>query len=260
MRFEVRRKEVVVRRRMEAQQDLAAIVASSGYVEQLFDRMPDVVFFVKDLEGRYRVVNTTLVERCGAGTKADLIGRTASEVFPAPLGERYLEQDRVVVDRPPPSTRSSSSTSIPTTSRVGVSPTRSRSSTTTVRSAASPGSREIFRRRTGPVTARRSRQRPWSSSGPTYLDPPSVDEIAAQVGLSAYQLNRRLKDLLGITARQLLIKTRIDVASRLLRTTTLPIGDIAQQSGYCDQSAFTRQFRRTTGLTPRQYRNRHLGD
>jgi transcriptional regulator GlxA family with amidase domain len=85
----------------------------------------------------------------------------------------------------------------------------------------------------------------------------TVEVIARQVGLSAYQLNRRLKDLLGITARQLLTKSRIDTASRLLRTTTLPIGDVAQSSGYCDQSAFTRQFRKSTGLTPRQYRERH---
>ena len=90
-----------------------------------------------------------------------------------------------------------------------------------------------------------------------HITPPSIGEIAAQVGLSAFQLNRRLKDLLGITTRQLLIKTRVDVASRLLRTTALSIGDVAQQSGYCDQSAFTRQFRRTTGLTPGQYRRRH---
>jgi len=46
---------------MRTQQDLAAIIASSGFVEQLFDRIPTVVFFVKDLDGRYRIVNTTLV-------------------------------------------------------------------------------------------------------------------------------------------------------------------------------------------------------
>jgi AraC-like DNA-binding protein len=87
--------------------------------------------------------------------------------------------------------------------------------------------------------------------------PFGVAEMAQRVGLSSYQLNTRIKNLLGITTRQLLTKTRIDIASRLLRTTELPIGDVAQQSGYFDQSAFTRQFRQSTGLTPRQYRERH---
>ncbi len=167
---------------MGTARSLGAIIASAGFVEQLFDRIPDVVFFVKDLEGRYRVVNSTLVERCGAASKAELIGRTADndDLFGA----------------------------------LGLI-------------------------RTDPA------------------DAPTVDDIARSVGLSAYQLNRRLKGLLGITARQLLTKTRIDAASRLLSTTTLPIGDVAHRSGYFDQSAFTRQLRRSTGLTPRQYRERH---
>ncbi len=245
--------------RWNTEKDLAAIIASSGFVEQLFDRIPDVVFFVKDLEGRYRVVNTTLVERCGAGTKTELIGRTATEVFPAPLGERYLEQDRVVVRSAAAITQKLELHLYPEPPRGLVSDRQDPAAWTT-----RPGGRS---RRNLPRPAAR---RPGDGDGlddlgrameiirrPSTSIPTGVDEIAAQVGLSAYQLNRRFKDLLGITVRQLLTKTRVDVASRLLRTTALPIGDVAQQSGYCDQSAFTRQFRRTTGLTPRQYRRRH---
>jgi AraC-like DNA-binding protein len=90
-----------------------------------------------------------------------------------------------------------------------------------------------------------------------HIDPPGVEKIARRLGLSTYQLNRRLKRHLGITARQLLVKARIDAASELLRETALPIGEVAQRSGYFDQSAFTRQFRMSTGLTPLQYRRRH---
>ncbi len=243
---------------MGAQNDLAAIIASSGFVEQLFDRIPDVVFFVKDLEGRYRVVNTTLLERCGAGTKTELIGRTASEVFPAPLGERYLEQDRRVVR---------SAAAITQKLELHLYPNHLEGWCLTDKIPLVDGNGAVV----GVAGISRDLQGPTADDdgfgdlaraveivGTKFLNPPGVDEIAAQVGLSAYQLNRRLKGLLGITARQLLTKTRIDVASRLLRTTALPIGDIAQQSGYCDQSAFTRQFRRTTGLTPRQYRRRHF--
>ena len=242
---------------MEAKQDLTAIIGSSGYVEQLFDRIPDVVFFVKDLEGRYRVVNTTLIERCGAGAKIDLIGRTATEVFPTPLGERYLEQDRVVVR---------SATAISQKLELHLYPNHLEGWCLTDKIPLIDNEGLVC----GVAGISRDMQLPGRPADrgddlgaamelikAQHLSPPTVAEIAAHVGLSAYQLNRRFKDLLGITARQLLIKTRVDVASRLLRTTALPIGDVAQQSGYCDQSAFTRQFRRTTGLTPRQYRRRH---
>ncbi len=242
---------------INAEKDLAAIIASTGFVEQLFDRIPDVVFFVKDLEGRYRVVNTTLVERCGVGAKTDLIGRTATEVFPAPLGEKYLEQDRIVVR---------SSAAIAQKLELHLYPNHLEGWCLTDKIPLVDNAGRVC----GVAGISRDLQTP-SRHGERLDDlgramelietrhtaPPCVGEIAAEVGLSAYQLNRRFKDLLGITVRQILIKTRVDVASRLLKTTALPIGDVAQQSGYCDQSAFTRQFRSTTGLTPRQYRRRH---
>jgi AraC-like DNA-binding protein len=242
---------------MGAQNDLAAIIASAGFVEQLFDRIPDVVFFVKDLEGRYRVVNSTLVERCGAASKTDLISRTATEVFPAPLGERYLEQDRIVVR---------AATAITLKLELHLYPNHLEGWCLTDKIPLMTDDGHVC----GVAGISRDLQTPTTREDRTDdlgraielietqpIAPPSVGEIAAQVGLSAYQLNRRFKDLLGITVRQLLTKTRVDVASRLLKTTSLAIGDVAQQSGYCDQSAFTRQFRRTTGLTPRQYRRRH---
>ena len=242
---------------MGAHNDLGAIIASSGYVEELFDRIPDVVFFVKDLEGRYCVVNNTLVERCEADTKADLLGHTATEVFPSPLGERYLEQDRIVVQTGAAITQKLELHLYPNhregwclTDKIPLFDTDGLVCGVAgiSRDLQTPAHREDHTDDLG---------RAMELIRNEHITPPGVDEIAAEVGLSAYQLNRRLKDLLGITARQLLTKTRIDVASRLLRNTAMPIGQIAQQSGYCDQSAFARQFHRSTGLTPRQYRRRH---
>ena len=37
--------------------------------EALFDSLADVVFFIKDIEGRYVVVNETLLKRCGLADK-----------------------------------------------------------------------------------------------------------------------------------------------------------------------------------------------
>jgi AraC-like DNA-binding protein len=242
---------------MGKKKDLAAIVDTSGYVEELFDLIPNVVFFVKDIESRYRMVNTTLVERCGLGAKTELLGRTASDVFPSPLGDRYLEQDRSVVR---------SATPIGQKLELHLYPNRLEGWCLTDKLPLIGGDGRVV----GVAGISRDLQTP-TPHGEGYerlarameliqsdpSNPLTVAEIARRVGFSTYQLNRRLKNLLGITARQLLTKTRIDIASELLRRTSMAIGDVAQQSGYCDQSAFTRQFRRTTGLTPRQYRQRH---
>jgi AraC-like DNA-binding protein len=49
-------------------------------------------------------------------------------------------------------------------------------------------------------------------------------------------------------------KARLDTATQLLGG-TLPITEIALRCGYADHSAFSRQFRALTGLSPSTYRN-----
>jgi PAS domain S-box-containing protein len=70
---------------------------SPGMLEQLFDHIPETVFFVKDTEGRYLAVNQSLVERCGMREKGELIGKHVRDIFPGHLAERYAGQDEQVL-------------------------------------------------------------------------------------------------------------------------------------------------------------------
>jgi len=242
---------------MDHNSRLQTIIKTSSFVEELFDRVPDVVFFVKDLHGRYRVVNQTLVTRCGGRSKIDLLGRTAREVFPAPLGIRFLEQDLAVC-------RTGSTITLQL--ELHLYPTRLEGWCLT--------DKVPLRDHEGVVVGVAGISRDLQPTGEdaegfaelaAVLDHTRdrfgsqlrVEDLARIAGLSIYQLNRRLRLLFGITASQLLTKTRIDAASAMLRTTSRPVADIAHACGYFDQSAFSRVFRRTAGLTPRQYRERH---
>ena len=49
--------------------------ASLAVMEQLFDHIPDTVFFLKDSAGRYLAVNQSLVERCGLREKPQLVAQ-----------------------------------------------------------------------------------------------------------------------------------------------------------------------------------------
>src|SRR3989338_3573016 len=77
---------------------LIAALGVPSLLEGLFNHLPNVVFFVKDREGRYVLVNETLLRRCGIASKNELLGRTAEEVFPSPLGASYTAQDRLVLE------------------------------------------------------------------------------------------------------------------------------------------------------------------
>jgi AraC-like DNA-binding protein len=54
-----------------------------------------------------------------------------------------------------------------------------------------------------------------------------------------------------------MLRMRIQAAAEALARTHDSIDRIAFAHGFCDQSAFTQQFRKRTGLTPRQFRSRH---
>jgi AraC-like DNA-binding protein len=83
----------------------------------------------------------------------------------------------------------------------------------------------------------------------------SVLHIATKAGLSVYQFEQRVQRLFQMSPLQLLHKLRLDEATRLLRETDLPLGEIALQTGWCDQSAFTRHFSRYAGMAPGKFRS-----
>ena len=85
----------------------------------------------------------------------------------------------------------------------------------------------------------------------------SVADIADQVAISPRQLNRRFRRTFGMSAQEFLTKTRIQAAMDMLVNTDASILDVALQFGFCDQSAFTRQFTKHIGVTPLKFRLRH---
>jgi len=74
------------------------------------------------------------------------------------------------------------------------------------------------------------------------------------LGILHRHFDRRFKEVTGLTPQQFLGRCRVDAACRLLRGGGAPLGEIALELGYCDQSAFTAQFRKRMGITPLRYR------
>jgi len=76
----------------------------------------------------------------------------------------------------------------------------------------------------------------------------------ARSGIPERSLKRRFKVATGVTLIDRIQHLRIEEAKRLLEEGTLPFDEISYAAGYEDASFFRRLFKRTTGLSPSQYR------
>ena len=81
-------------------------------------------------------------------------------------------------------------------------------------------------------------------------------DLARECDLSVSHFARSFKASFGVTSHEWLTELRIERAKELL-TTTLPLVDVAVQSGFRDQSAFTRTFHRAVGVSPGRWRRAH---
>lgn len=223
-------------------------------VNQLFDYIPDLIYFVKDRESRIVTGNLEFARHCGVRTTEELHGRTDDELFPAYMARKFLADDRIVL-----------STGAPLLNLVELFPTRERLP-------------EWFITQKLPLFDRRGRvcgicgtvqsyeDLLNSSQDPVldlvkriranYANPVSIPALARSIGLSQRQLERRFHATFRMSPRQFVVRLRVLIASDRLRHTDRPITEIAQECGFYDHSSFIRHFRTVFETSPLNYRKR----
>ena len=85
----------------------------------------------------------------------------------------------------------------------------------------------------------------------------TVEEIARKLKISVPYLTRVFKETEQMTLKQYIQKERIKRAKSMLRYSEDSIQSISQYLGFSSQSHFTELFKRTTGMTPLNYRNQY---
>jgi AraC-like DNA-binding protein len=88
---------------------------------------------------------------------------------------------------------------------------------------------------------------------------PTVEQVAAELALSARSLHRQLAAE-GTSYQRLLDTVRCDEAIRQTLEEQRPLKAIAAAVGFADPRAFRRAFKRWTGTTPHEFRLRRLGE
>ena len=232
----------------------AALSVDMRLLEQLFDHTPDLAFFIKDAAGCYLAVNHSLLERHGLYDKSQMLGRRPCDICPGDFGRIPAEQDAYVLRTGRPIIeRMELQWYLPhkpvwcLTTKL---PMRDAEGTLTGLIGISKDVRSPVAQQEIPPGIAAAHARLETA----FAEPLTPSALARIAKLPAARFARIIKRIFGITPIQLISKTRIAAASRLLRETDHTIAEIALECGFYDHSAFTRTFRAVTSVTPTQFR------
>lgn len=232
----------------------APSVVDVPVLEHLFDQMPDVVFFVKDTQGRYTAVNDSLVARHGLKKKSQVIGRKSRDICPGDYGAIPSRQDAKVIRTGQPLMDHLemhwTAPNRPGWCLTTKLPLRDEGGAIIGLIGISRDVRTSIKAGEIPVAFAKA-----LNHFETHMDGPMTPAgLADRAGLAPHRFARFMKRFFGLTPSQFIAKGRISAASRLLRETDQTIAEIAVACGFYDHSAFTRQFGKMTGMTPTQMR------
>lgn len=227
----------------------------SSHFHVLFAHLPGICFFVKDLHGRFVLANPSFARRVGLEDESQLTGRSDTEVFPADLAEVFQRGDREVIESRVPMRNQVemflNAAGLPEWHITNKFPVISRGGEVigvmgTVQSHEGP--LRLHHETRVVEAAETIRER--------CAQPLSIAELARAAGLSTRQFSRRFGEVFGVSPREFLIKSRIQLACRKLQQPDADLADVAHEVGFYDQSNLGRHFKKHTGITPRQYRQR----
>lgn len=230
-----------------------------GSFTTLFAGLEGVTFFIKDRDGRFMGFSPSDRQGLDFGMQQDIIGFTDHDLLPASIADRMREDDRKVMESQQPLLNIVELMVNPARNDIGWYVTNkfpvldARGRVIGIMGTVQPYEGRRKRLLAGTrldEVVEQIRNRP--------ADRHSVNELAKTACMSARQLGRHFQAVLGMSPRDFMMLCRMKMACEQLVQPGRTIGDIAQETGFCDQSAFAYQFRQTIGLAPLEYRRRYL--
>jgi PAS domain S-box-containing protein len=226
-------------------------------LSQLFDCLPDTYFYAKNVRGQFMMVNEALASMVGVVGPEAMIGKTDLDFAPRDLAEQYMAEDRRVMQ-----TRKAVinqawlvsdhrgvlkwylSSKIPLLGRDG-------------KVVGIAGAMRDVEKASNLFVPYRKMEKVLAFLFTRYAEKIDYHHLASLASLSISQLDRTFKRLFQLTPQQFVLRVRINAACQMLSATDQSVLDVALRNGFCDQSYFTKQFRRHLGTTPIAYRRKY---
>jgi AraC-like DNA-binding protein len=242
---------------LELQSAFYARMASPQELSKLFKHVSGVHFFVKDAQSRLVAASPAMLERLGLKEEAEIVGTRDTDYFPEEIADQFVRDDQVVlktgqalINRVEIGYNEQRVLDWFVTTKLPIHDVEGR----VIGIAGVTQSYEGKRRALVPFSSVSKAVEHIRNNLDRRLD---AKELSTAAGMSTRQLTRKFRETFDLTPHEFALKTRIQAAGEMLAGTDDPIIQIALDFGFCDQSAFTVQFRKHMGQTPRDFRARY---
>lgn len=227
---------------------------------KLFERLSGTAFYIKNCDGRFISGNQALRQRLGLGSELELIGSQDVDYFSSEIAEEFAEDERGVLETGNPVYGKVGlyynegrtldwhlTTRLPVFDRQGI--IIGVMAVIQICDGESPiadGMNEGLFKATELIKQNTDRR-------------VSSEEMATMAGMSVWQLRRRFKETFEMSPHEYERISRLENSRQALIEFEKTIAEIALDFGFCDQSAFSVQFRKQFGISPKEYRNKQKG-
>lgn len=247
------------RERKLARQFQQRFIGKTGPILELLKAMLDQTdygMYVKDLNRKIVMLNRKNCEWCNFQDELDAVGRRTDELFPNESSTDYMMRDIEVAKTGKPVLNDISSH--PPDYDAGfivrnIFPVKDLKGKII-------GTACVYKKVTdadveGDWRIRMKSVLAWIDAH--YAETIATKQLAKQVGLSESQFRRIFASMFNMSPTHYINIIRINAARTLLEMTDKLVTNIATETGFYDQSHFTKLFVRERGITPGEYRRRH---
>jgi len=231
-----------------------ASLKDRGEFESLFDHLPEVCFFVKDLESRLMMGNQALLRLLRQDSFDTVIGRSGSDFFPKGIADAFHADDQIVLQGGTPIHER---VELMLDEEGGV----SWFCTTKLPLYGEDGQVVGLKGVTRKLGKANPRLHPFNKMMPAldvicheYSRAIDMVALARACHLSPSQFRRTFRRLFGKSPLQFILHIRLQAAAESLRNSRRSVTEIALECGFNEPNYFARQFRQHIGVSPTEFR------
>lgn len=233
-------------------------VRDAGLIQffNIYNLIPDVMFWVKDMQNRFIFANEMFLKNHGVPSLNSLIGKCDFDLAPLTIANQLKQDDdkilggQPVIERMEISQNKAGETICFLTSKRPVFNQNAEIMGTYV------VARHVKNSQINP-TSNNSMQVPVDYIKANFKKNITIEALAELAHLSVSAFQRRFKKQVNKTPWQLLTEMRMKNARRLLIETDLTIAEVGHECGLSDHSYFSKQFKNYFGMLPSVYRQKN---